>query len=173
MEGITSANLRISWSVMKLGMLCCGFISLVACQALHQDIDLIAAPDVNATSTQQGLSVRTQVYLLRNANALRELNFADFDRHLNPLHHSSVLASQQTLLQPGQRQRLSLPYQREARAVAVVALFHHPNQWRAIVPLNENFPNTLQNKIFDLQVNRVQVRQNANPHQLQRPIAMG
>jgi type VI secretion system protein VasD len=126
-------------------------------KTLHLDFSGRAAANTDVAN-MSALSVPTlvRVYQLRDSKAMELAPYdslvSDGDRVLS----GDLLDEQTVVVKPGEGAQLSVPMDKDAQFVAVVALFHTPDAWRLVLTRDELDPERA--RVIDLGDNRLALR---------------
>lgn len=130
-------------------------------KTLHLDISSRVAMNPHVTD-MNGLSVPTlvRVYQLRNGKTVEKASYdsllSDDDRVLG----SDLLDTRAVVVKPGEGAQLSVPMDKDAQAVTVVALFRQPdterNTWRLTLTRDDLDPDRA--RVIELGDNRLTLR---------------
>lgn len=97
-------------------------------------------------ANMDGLSVATlvRVYQLRDSRALEKLSYDDLLQRGDQAFRGDLLSQRAMVIKPGEGAQLSMPLEKEAAFVAVVALLHtpdtHADDWRLVLSRNDLYP---------------------------------
>lgn len=111
-------------------------------KTLHLDFSGRAALNTDPKDTG-GFAVPTlvRVYQLRTRKALEQMSYDNLLTHGDRLLRNDLLSERTVVIKPGENAQLSMPLDREAEFVAVVALLRTPdtelNSWRLILARND------------------------------------
>ncbi len=130
-------------------------------KTLHLDFDGRAA--MNSDQVHMGgLSVATlvRVYQLRDSTALERITYDELLERGDRTFRGDLLSERALVIKPGEGAQLSMPLEKDAAFVAVVALFHAPDNqagsWRLVLSRNELDPDTP--RLVALDDNRLTLR---------------
>ncbi|MCW8278241.1 type VI secretion system lipoprotein TssJ [Pseudomonas sp. PCH199] len=130
-------------------------------KTLHLDLSSRVAMN-NDESNMNGLSVPTlvRVYQLRNDNALEKASYEGLVSDDDNLLRSDLLDRRAVVVKPGEGAQLSVPMDKDARFVTVVALFRQPDTrldtWRLTLTRDDLNPDRA--RVIELGDNRLTLR---------------
>ncbi|WP_449433881.1 type VI secretion system lipoprotein TssJ [Pseudomonas putida] len=130
-------------------------------KTLHLDFSGRAALNTDAAD-MSGLSVSTlvRVYQLRDDKTLQKLTYDNLLSQGEQLIRHDLLSERAVVIKPGEGAQLTMPLDKDAAFVAVVALFRTPdiptNSWRLV--LSRNDLNLDRPRVIDLGDNRLSLR---------------
>lgn len=127
-------------------------------KTLHLDFTGRAAMNTDVTD-MSGLSVPTlvRVYQLRDNKVMDKATYDSLLSDADNVLSVDLLDQRATVVKPGDGVQINLPLNKDARFVAVVALFRSPdtqtNSWRLTLPRDELDPNRA--RVIELGNNRL------------------
>ena len=133
-------------------------------KTLHLDFDG-RQPMNSDRANMGGLSVATllRVYQLRDRQALDKISYDDLLDQGDQAFRTDLLSERAMVIRPGEAAQLSMPLEKEAAFVAVVALLHTPDtqadDWRLVLSRNDLHPDVPRLVVLD--DNRLSLRRQA------------
>lgn len=130
-------------------------------KTLHLDISSRVTMNTHATD-MTGLSVPTlvRVYQLRDGKAMEKATYDSLLGEDDRVLGSDLLDTRALVVKPGEGGQLSVPMDKDARVVTVVALFRQPdtelNTWRLTLTRDELDPDRA--RVIELGDNRLTLR---------------
>jgi type VI secretion system protein VasD len=130
-------------------------------KTLH--LDLSARTAMNTESTDMSaLSVPTlvRIYQLRDSQSMQKATYDDMVEEGHSVLGADLLDERSVVAKPGEGVQLDVPLSKDARFVAVVALFREPDstsqRWRLILTRDELEPD--RPRVIELGDNRLTLR---------------
>lgn len=111
-------------------------------KVLH--LDFTAREALNTDDNGASLSVIVRVFQLTSDEAFNNSDYLSLFNQNNDVLKSSLVAQKDLRIRPGESIALDEPMKEEAEFVAIVAMFHTPdetkNNWRIVIPRKELSP---------------------------------
>lgn len=130
-------------------------------KTLHLDFSARTAMNTDAPD-MNGLSVPTlvRVYQLRDGRAVEKASYEQLLSDDDSVLRSDLLDTRALVIKPGEGAQLSVPMDKDARVVSVVALFRQPdtqiNTWRLTLTRDDLNPDRA--RVIELGDNRLTLR---------------
>jgi type VI secretion system protein VasD len=146
-----------------------------SCKREAATVTLLAGAQVNDNAGGPGLPVAVRLYQLQRETRLRNAAFDDVWQDDKAALKEDLLAVEEHIAYPGQKEQFTLALRPEATAIAAVALFRQPqgNDWFvifALPPQNEQPPCPLAEPEISLWIERTKI-QDGHGHELRAAAA--